>query len=710
MHRAQFAMHDLACADHFATKSLTDGLVAKADTQKRRAGFGGGFGEGQANARTIWIARSGRQDNARGFQRHRLLHIQRIIAVHRAIRAQFPKVMDKVEGKAVIIVDQKQHLAFLMANSADSGCQRRKAQVYMDRGVKERQDTLGQLSRSEDRTLGRGFLAGIFWGGIVGLGLLFVSSQALDRQELSLPQPEAAAVEVPGGTEFDQAREESDPVLPDADARPEGETSGLASVPEDAVDEAPAFDTTALQVPTPSVGQAGGLSEAPSATEAPEAPATSESTRPDESTSELVVPESPGAAPDAGDAAAQPLAPAADDANDTATSTADAAPSDTDVAVLSGADADAQPGTDTGTAPAVTTDDNAPAAPEAPAIGDEPTLPLATDGNGVVLRAPDIASPTVPESEQADSALKQVEAIGNQAENVETDRLPRIGDATEPEEPEAPTVPEAEEVQPSDATLPTIRRLGNDNSAPEPEAEDVVEAEPEAEAEMAETEGPAIVVFGTEFINPAGNPLMSLVLVQEGTVLEAADIQALPAEIAFAVDAAESGSGGSAAAYRAEGREVVMIPALPEGATPQDVEQALRVNFEMIPEAVAIMDVSGTSFQSDRAAVEQVVDVVADSGHGLITFPRGLNTAHQSASRAGVPAGLIFRRLDGGGETVEQIRRTLDRAAFRARNDEAVILVGTTAPDTLVAIMEWAAGNRARSVTLAPISAALLNE
>ncbi|CAN0602953.1 unnamed protein product [Ectocarpus sp. 12 AP-2014] len=119
------------------------------------------------------------------------------------------------------------------------------------------------------------------------------------------------------------------------------------------------------------------------------------------------------------------------------------------------------------------------------------------------------------------------------------------------------------------------------------------------------------------------------------------------------------------------------------------------------------MDVSGGSFQADRAAVAQVVDVIATSGHGLITFPRGLNTAHQRASRAGVATGLIFREMDGSGEDAEQIQRTLDRAAFRARQDEAVILVGTTDATTLIAMVEWVVGNRAQSVTLAPISAAL---
>mgnify|MGYP001803593660 CR=1 FL=1 len=67
--------------------------------------------------------------------------------------------------------------------------------------------------------MGRGFLSGIFWGGIVGLVALFVSSQTLERQVLSFPQPAAAEVEVPGGSEFNQARPESDPVLPRTDAR-----------------------------------------------------------------------------------------------------------------------------------------------------------------------------------------------------------------------------------------------------------------------------------------------------------------------------------------------------------------------------------------------------------------------------------------------------------------------------------------------------------
>ena len=76
----------------------------------------------------------------------------------------------------------------------------------------------------------------------------------------------------------------------------------------------------------------------------------------------------------------------------------------------------------------------------------------------------------------------------------------------------------------------------------------------------------------------------------------------------------------------------------------------------------------------------------------------------------GVPTGLIFRDLDGVEETQEQMRRTMDRAAFRARQNPGVILMGTTSDATMAAIIEWALGNRAESVMIAPVSATLSGE
>ena len=575
--------------------------------------------------------------------------------------------------------------------------------------------------------MGRGFLAGIFWGGIVGIGMLLVSSQALERQSLSLPQPQATPVEVPGGTEFDQAREETDPVLPEPDEPPAAEAAELADAPTDAVDEAPSFDSAALEVPTPSVGDAGELTDAPETTTAPDAPVTADEDRPSDSTSDLVVPDAPGAAPDASDDGPGTTDAPTEEANETTAPESDTAPEDTEVAGLPDTDTDTPAVAATEVAPTVDTEVAAPATPSAPEISDAPGLPNVSGGDEEAPRLPGADAPTRPSDVAVDtgtnaspeapalpqvvdgggtgednnsSFFEKVDTLEDKAADVETDRLPRVNDGDDSDA-------EADVVASNDtetSSLPTIRRLGQDNST---EAEEEV-----ADEELAEVDenAPALIRFGLPFENPEGSPLMSLVLVHEsGSALSDAQLAALPQGIAIAVDASQSDAADLSSTYRGSGREVVMIPSLPEGAEPQDVEQALRVNFETIPEAVALMDISGSGFQSDREAVQQVIDVIGTSGHGLITYPRGLNTANQSAGRAGVPAGLIFRRLDGSQETAEQIRRALDRAAFRARADEAVILVGSTSPNTMAAIVEWASGNRAKSVTLAPISAALLN-
>lgn len=605
--------------------------------------------------------------------------------------------------------------------------------------------------------MARGFLAGTFWGGLVGAGMLFVSSQAIERQSLSLPQPATAAVEVPGGSEFDQAKEETDTVLPDAETRPASEAIEAVEAPGDAVETPPSFETSALEVPTPSVGQAGDLTDAPAASDAPDAPAASDAARPDDSTGDLVVPDAPGVAPDTNDDAPSAAAALADnDENADAPLAEDTAPSETVVTSLPDADEDQAALSGTTAVPSVDSDATAPTGLTAPSVGEEPTLPSAADTETDAPRLPGLTEPEAPEGVEtapdiasapqapavpalgtgtdADTTLPDIAVVEDQGTivfEVSPQQDTQVEDAVESAVEEAlADAGDAVDLVENDAeprALPTVRRLGGENS-PEPEAEldtdQPVEGDapivnenvvtendaPAADAELAEGVAPAIQAFGTAFENADGTPLMSLVLVQTGSdALTQDQLDGLPVSVAMALDASGAGASQLAGAYRSAGREVVLIPSLPQGATPQDVEQALQVNFDAIPEAVALMDASGSSFQSDRAAVQQIVDVVTNSGHGLITFPRGLNTAHQSATRAGVPTGLIFRRLDDGGETQDQIRRTLDRAAFRARQDQAVILVGTTSPATMAAIVEWSTGNRAASVTLAPISAALLN-
>lgn len=572
--------------------------------------------------------------------------------------------------------------------------------------------------------MARGFLAGVLWGGVVGVGMLGVSSQTMERQQLSFPQPETAAVDVRGGSEFDQARPETDPVLPGTEAAPSGEVVAGVSAPEDAVETPPAFDTSALEVPQPAVESPGGLGDAPEVSDEVEVPETSDGARigsednvaSGPSTPSLAEPETPVEAPDTNTTAPAPgTAPTEETLSVAESGTEDSTPEPvTEIAALPADTQDSAP-SDTASAPAVQPEAEAPAAPE---IGEAPTL------TGVVVPEPE-TSPAAPETPSAaeapteteapevaeapseteapevtetptetetadsgDSFFTPVETLDDQAENVEVNRLPTIGD--------------------DDATLPVVRRLPGTPAVEEEdqpsEADDVADA---ATDEGATPSGPAISAFAMEYDGPLSGSMVAVVLLHEGgAALGAADLDGLPASVAFAVDAGQPNAAAIASAYRQAGREVVMIPSLPSGASPQDVEVALSANLEQVPQAVAVMDVTGSSFQSDRAAVAQVVAVVADTGHGMITFPRGLNTAHQQAERAGLPTGLIFRLLDEDGETDEQIRRTMDRAAFRARQSDAVILVGHTRGGTLNVLRQWAA-DATGDVTLAPVSVAL---
>jgi uncharacterized protein len=104
--------------------------------------------------------------------------------------------------------------------------------------------------------------------------------------------------------------------------------------------------------------------------------------------------------------------------------------------------------------------------------------------------------------------------------------------------------------------------------------------------------------------------------------------------VSFAVDAGLVEAGTIADAYRAAGREILIVPTLPPGAAATDVEVALQVNLDVIPEAVALMDLPEGGFQAEREAVAQVVSAASATGHGLVTFPRGLNMAQQMAERA----------------------------------------------------------------------------
>ncbi len=342
-----------------------------------------------------------------------------------------------------------------------------------------------------------------------------------------------------------------------------------------------------------------------------------------------------------------------------------------------------------------TSEDTAPVviseAPEAPVAPQqdtvEPTSPEAEVAveetpEPTVDEAPAIVEDETPEDdapaprlalqgEQGGSVGQPVGTLSDRAENVETGRLPTITAET----PEAP----AEE----------------DASAPQ--AEETPAADPDA---------PPLERFAAAWDNPENRPLMSILLIDDGSSPIGADaLRSFPYPITFAVPATAPDAADMMAKYRAEGFEVLVLADLPDGAAPSDIEVALDASLTAVPEAAGVLiaqDVPG-----GRQGTEQIIDRLGQSGHGLVTASTGLNSTAQLADSTGFPAANIFDDMDSEGQTPTVIRRFLDNAAFRAAQGEEVIMMGRIRPDTISALLLWGLSDRAGRVALVPVSAVL---
>jgi polysaccharide deacetylase 2 family uncharacterized protein YibQ len=478
----------------------------------------------------------------------------------------------------------------------------------------------------------------------VGTVIFVTATLIADRQEPLLPQPSAGAETAPDASEFDAVEAQEEPALPEPETAPGG-SAEIAEAPAAATLAEPAATATAPDAPAPPAE--APAPEVATAPQAVEAPRTGDAPAPAQPASDAPLV--------AGTAAPEP-APVPAEAPEEA-------PAEDEIAALPPSVSDS--------------------APEAPPVAEAPRtetpLPAPTE--------------TMPGSEP-----------GSEAEAApEPDPLPEADTA-----PDVPGTIAAAMPGQRAAPLPGI---ADEETLPE-SAPEAAPAEVPAETPDAPEAGSiagmgALEAYRVPFEVPADRPILSIVLlVAPGT--DAAALAALPVPVSFAIDALAPDAADTARNLRDAGRELLLIPALPEGATPPDVEVALQANLAVVPEAIAFIDGPDASFQSDRTAVAQVVAAAGATGHGLVTFPRGLNTAQQIARRDGVPSALVFRDFDAEGQSPDEIRRILDQAAFRARQEGAVILVGRASPATLGALTEWALGSRAASIALAPASTALL--
>lgn len=228
---------------------------------------------------------------------------------------------------------------------------------------------------------------------------------------------------------------------------------------------------------------------------------------------------------------------------------------------------------------------------------------------------------------------------------------------------------------------------------------------PALEAEIA-ANAPPLQRFAAAFDGPPGKPLFAIIVQDTGgTDVDRAVWASLPFAVSFAVDPESETAAEAMALYRAAGKEVIMLPrSLPKGATASDIEASFAAYNALLPETVAVMSAPQGGFQDDNALSELVVPAVGAQGRGVVLFEKGLNSAGQIAQRSSIAYAAISKVIDAEGDSVPTMRRFLDRAVFKAAQDGAAVVMGSTLPGTLAALTEWSLEGRAGDVALAPIS------
>jgi len=221
--------------------------------------------------------------------------------------------------------------------------------------------------------------------------------------------------------------------------------------------------------------------------------------------------------------------------------------------------------------------------------------------------------------------------------------------------------------------------------------------------------GPAIDAFAVPPVPTENQPLMAVVLVDNGNMRLDPDILgSLPFTVTIAVPAKNDVHNALMRYYRDEGFEVALLIDLPEGSNATEVTEILDNAISTVSEATTILERTPGTLQNSREISTALVDRLALSGHGLVIYDSGVNPALERAKSVAVPVKTIYRNLDQDNGNERAMRRFLDGAAFRAQQEGSVIIAASPSPSVISALTFWSLQERSSSVIKTSLSQALL--
>lgn len=360
------------------------------------------------------------------------------------------------------------------------------------------------------------------------------------------------------------------------------------------------------------------------------------------------------------------------------------------------------------------------AQPEAPKP-ETPVVPAATQ----TAVAPEQARETAPEAELVVAQPQDPEPETTQAEvSVQQDSAPKVvvRSIIEPESPQSPTA-EVTTAAPEQAAEQIVRRptevaalgspqIGKPGGSILDRPDAVPTNRPEAgDAPANQSSGPRpLEANAIPFDVAADTPRMAVVLIHDGAGPLGPDAMAgFPLPVAVAVDTSLPDAAEIAEAYHAQGIEVMALINIPADTEGADAAAAVDAALARMPSAIGVLEGVHDGLQGRREVATSVIDVIHQDGYGLVLQDNGLNTLQQDAVRDGVPAATVFRDFDGAGQDGRAMRRFLDQAAFRARQEQAVVMMGRMRAETFSSLQVWGLQDRTGIIQIVPVSNVLLS-
>ncbi|MFQ5621920.1 MAG: divergent polysaccharide deacetylase family protein [Paracoccaceae bacterium] len=238
---------------------------------------------------------------------------------------------------------------------------------------------------------------------------------------------------------------------------------------------------------------------------------------------------------------------------------------------------------------------------------------------------------------------------------------------------------------------------------------------PRKRPEPPVADGPAFEVFAAEFHDTGARPLLSIILQDIGDAgIDREELVRIQIPVTYAIDAGDPDAPWAEAGFREAGFEVLaMVPAASDrftinrGEDPAGAATKLAAYFSAVPGAIGIVDRIDGQIQRDNNLVKALIGGLKPTGHAmLLNKGNGFGSGLELARLENIPSASVLRLIDKDRSPLS-IRANLDRAALEASKTGSAVVIGRTYPETVTTLVRWLLGSTARSVTLAPVSAAI---